>query len=102
MDIPKARKSLRPLPGQQVGIHNALTLDGNLAARLEEVPVAQSLLNLLSNLDTPRQPMRFHPAGNIDGISPQVITEFLCANHARHHRANVDACADLEGCMVIP
>src|SRR5439155_12830452 len=41
--------------------------------------------------------VRFHPAGNIHGVTPDIVEEQAPADDASHHLAGVDADADLQG-----
>src|SRR6266850_6495506 len=35
--------------------------------------------------------VRFHAAGSVDGVAPQIVNELLAADDARHHGSGVDA-----------
>ena len=43
-----------------------------------------------------------HPAGNVDGVAPDVVLRLLCAHHAGHHAALVQASPELEPLEAVP
>src|SRR5688500_14653734 len=74
----------------------ALPLDRDRPPRLALELVAEQLVRRAADLDPPRRPVRLHAAGRVDSIAPEVVEEALAADHARYHRARIDADPELE------
>jgi hypothetical protein len=53
-------------------------------------------MHRLAALDAVGQPLALHPAGDVDCVTPQIVDEFMPANHPRHHRTAVNANADVQ------
>src|SRR5205807_5482326 len=68
-----------------------LALDVEGAARLEGEEVLQPLVDRPRHLDRIGQAVRFHAAGKVHRVAPQVVDVLALADHAGHHRAAVDA-----------
>ena len=60
---------------QKVQNHQPLALDLHLSARFQHECVAQECSRLRGNLNASGLAMRFHPAGGVDGVAPQIIGE---------------------------
>ena len=77
-------------------LHHALALDVDDTAPLNVVAIAEFRAGRGGDLNASRQRVGFHAARRIHGIAPDVIDEFVRADHAGHDRAAVDADARLK------
>src|SRR5262245_24802964 len=80
---------------QQPGLDAALTLHLDAAARLEHELVLELFVDRPRHLDGIRQAARFHAAREVYRVAPQIVDVLALADHTRHHRAGVDAHAEL-------
>src|SRR5260370_3964119 len=71
-------------------------LELDRAAVLAKVKGAESTLRLLRYLDAARLAGGLQPARHVDGVAPQIVAEFVLADHAGHHASGVDADAQIE------
>src|SRR5262245_17091037 len=79
-------------------------IDGHLALALDADRVRPLELERVTHAPVGRVVNEYHPGGrfggdparDIDGVAPQVVNEFLHADHARHHGPGTDADVDLE------
>ncbi len=72
-------------------LHPTLALDLARAPRLEAERVAKELLSRGGDVYAARQAIRLHSLCRIHGIAPDVIDEFMGADHARDEGAGMDA-----------
>src|SRR5688500_13210818 len=84
-------------PQQPIRFHGAFALHLHRAALLGEEVAVQHGGGFLGELDAPREAARFHTAGDVDGVAPDVVDKFLDADDAGHGGAGVDADADADG-----
>ena len=78
-------------PQQEVGIHHALALDVERAARLERVGAAQDVARLRGDMDLPWRAECLHAACGVHRVAPDVVDEFVRADDAGDYWASVDA-----------
>src|SRR5579872_654330 len=76
---------------EKIRIHRALAFDVDRSSRLEMPFVARRALKGLGHMDSSRQAVSFHPAGEVHIVTPEVIGELVLADHPRDDRACVDA-----------
>ncbi|KZR99794.1 Uncharacterized protein APZ42_004209, partial [Daphnia magna] len=83
-------------------LHLADAFDRHRAARLQRKVLVQLLGGGGRHMHPAGRARRLHAAGHVDGVAPQVVGEFVHADHTRDHRATVDADADLQaGAMLL-
>src|SRR5947209_465862 len=75
---------------QQVHPHRPFALHLDRSPLLKRIPVPKPLVGGLGHLDGAGHSVRFHPAGGVDGIAPEIVAELARADDARHHRPGVD------------
>ena len=100
--IPTGRWHGRTQPvrsDEQITGHRTLPLDLNRTALSQLETVSQALVCALGHLDRAGQRVRFHAAGGVDGVAPQVVAELRAPDHARDDRAAVDADPDLRAAV---
>src|SRR5262245_33007047 len=73
------------------GLHFAFPLYIQRAARLTDKIVLDKFVGGAGNLNRSVAAVRFHAAGGVDGVTPQIVTELLATDDARHYRSGVDA-----------
>src|SRR5262245_35936108 len=73
------------------GLHFAFTFHVHHAAWLADKIALDEFVGGARNLNRPITAVRFHAAGGVDGVTPQVVNEFFATDDARHHRSGVDA-----------
>ena len=76
-----------------LGVAGALDHDRALRPAVERV--LDQFVGAAGDLDRAALALRFHAAGDVHDVAPQIVDELLAADHARHHRPGVDA--DAEG-----
>src|SRR4051812_36936330 len=80
------------MPTQQVpGPQPALAFDFDFAAVLESESFVQRFADHVGDVYSIRGAARFHPAGGVYGIAPQIVDEFTRADDAGDNRSGVDA-----------
>src|SRR5882757_7617905 len=87
-----ARFELDP---EQPGLDAALALDLDGATLLEDEQALKLFVDRARHLNRIGQAARFHAAGEVHRVAPQVIDVLALADDAGHHRAAVDADAQL-------
>src|SRR5690348_5200001 len=75
--------------GQEPGVHRSLALEVDGAPFLEPERLAQSPSSGPRDLHPPSHAVGFHAAGDVHGVTPQVIDELALAYDAGHSRASV-------------
>src|SRR5581483_12442030 len=75
---------------------SSFAFDRNPASRLEFEIVLQELIHGFRHLDAVRTSGALHAAGDIDGIAPYVIAEFLLADDAGDDAATMKSDADVD------
>src|SRR5688500_18209806 len=67
--------------------HVAFALDRNSAAVLAEELVLEQLVGGAGDLDAVGGALRFHAAGRVDRVAPEVVKEALATDDAGDHRS---------------
>ena len=73
-----------------------LFLDVDVAMRLKLKVLVNVQTGRSRDLDTVRHAMRFHTTGDVHGIAPNVVHEFVGPDDPRHHVARVHPEAHLQ------
>src|SRR5262245_31449695 len=68
---------------QEVGLHGPLAFDINAAVRLQAKPFLDMPMGCSRYLDTVRQAMGLHSAGDVHRVTPDVVGELVCPNDPR-------------------
>jgi hypothetical protein len=70
-------------------VHQSLSFNLNFTPGLKYGAIVENINHLFCALDLVRNTMGLHPAGRIYRITPEVIDEFMPADHASHHRTRM-------------
>jgi hypothetical protein len=76
---------------EKIGIHGTLAFDVDQSPRLEVPFIARRAREGVGHVDPSRQTVRFHPAGDVYVVAPEVIGKLVLADHPRDDRAGMDA-----------
>src|SRR5918993_4416121 len=90
------RSSWSPGPDDKIGRHGPLALDVDDAAGLADVGVLDEQPRGFTDVDAAGHSVRLHPAGGVDGVSPDVVLELRSADHTGDRRTRADAHPQLE------
>src|SRR6185503_17967524 len=71
---------------QLIAQDGALALHADDSAGPERVAMAQPGVGRRGDEDAAWRGVGFHPVGQVDGVAPQVISEFLRTDDSRHDR----------------
>src|SRR6266511_5714981 len=94
---PRPRSSMNRRPaGEEVRGHSSLAFHLNFAAMFEGVFVLEPFVGGFGNLNGSKLAERFHAAGSVHGIAPEVVNEFLAADDSSDDGAGADADAELK------
>src|ERR1043166_5404398 len=85
---------------KEISQNLAFPFDSNHTARLEIVIGFQQSMRLGSDENAARRGVTLHAAGQVDGVSPEVVSEFLRADNASHDRATIKTDAHPAGMRV--
>src|SRR3954451_19013150 len=88
------RRAIRPIEKPCLGESLSFYIDWT--ARLKLVLPFELFVNGPADLDTAWDAGRFHAAGHIHGIAPEVVNKFCRSNNAGDYRPRIDADADAE------
>ena len=75
-------------------LHGADVLDVDDAAGLSFKLIVEQRARGGGDLDESRLTLGFHAAGEVDGVTPEIVGEFFGADYAADDRAAVEADAD--------
>ena len=81
---------------EEIGSHLAFPFDVDDSPLLERERRREAKVCPLGYLDGTGHSVRFHSAGCVDRIAPQVVDELLVSDHAGDDRSDVHSDADLE------
>src|SRR6516164_7982984 len=84
-----------PLAAQQIGIHLLICFKLDGAAPLKDKMLGEAHKGGLRHLDLIRNAARFHGAGGVNGIAPDIIGKFVHADDPRHDIAAMKTDPDL-------
>jgi hypothetical protein len=76
---------------QEPGLHLTLPFYRHLAPGYTNACILEQFIGVSGDLDLSGYAMGFHAAGHIDRGAPDIVVEFLAADHASDHRAGADA-----------
>ena len=76
---------------EQPGLELPNALDLDRPARFEQEALAERVPHRAGHLDLAGKPVQFQPRGEVHRLAPNVVGEFVGADHAGHHRADGDA-----------
>src|SRR5689334_913849 len=82
------------LAAQQIGLHLLVALQLDRATPLEIKLVRKPHEAGLRYLDLIRNAARFHGAGSVNGIAPDIVGEFVHADAAGHDVSGMEADPD--------
>src|SRR5260370_36453250 len=84
------------VPIKEIGFYKSLPFDIERPAGFEAEHVAQRLAGRGGDVDLARHAVALHPLGGVYGVAPDVVDEFVGAEHASNQRAGVEADAQLK------
>ena len=72
-------------PDQVPGVHDALALDVDVAALLEQERVIEALIDVLRHLNSTLDVRGLHPRRDVDRVAPHVVEELARPDHPGDH-----------------
>ena len=86
-----------PLALEQIHLDQPFAFDIDQPTRLETISRSEQGMGCLRELNLAGHTMGFHPGGRVHRIAPEVIGEFLLADHPSNHRTGMEPNPDLQG-----